>query len=101
MNNKMWQIPLDIQDGEHEYTEYIYFFGTQEDAQRYGESYVTDYFGKDTVNYGDDDWYYNHDGTLAVHFGRAWEFNGVTAMTAKGACCYKVDFSFIKQTSVS
>jgi hypothetical protein len=93
-SNKMWGIPLDIQDGEHEYTEYIYFFGTQEDAQAYGESYVADYFGVgETVCYGrDEDCYYSKDGTLAVRLGGIWEFKWITAMTAKGALSFDIDF---------
>ncbi len=69
MKDTMWKIPLEVRDGENEYTVYVYFFGTGHDAEKYGASYASTFFGFES---GETTWdnidrcWYENGGTRAV-----------------------------------
>jgi hypothetical protein len=89
--NQMWKISIDIQDGENEYVDEIFYLGQIEDAIRYAESYMNDYFGEDT-EWDDRDgcWYSENEERAAAY--DIWPFEHLVAMTEKGTLTYRVDF---------
>ena len=92
--NKMWQIAIGTMDGEHEYETDIYFFGHYEDAERYANSYMSDYWGLGETEYDNiDDCWYNKGGELSAFIYGIYEYRTVVAMTVKGAMAYGLEFS--------
>jgi len=93
--NEMWEIAFEVRDGENEYTDDSnYFFGEYEDAKRYANSYIQDYWGVgETVC---DDWadaYFTKDGCRAVRLFNIQEFNRIVAMTGTDTLTYKLEYS--------
>lgn len=89
---RMWKISIDIQDGENEYIDEAFFYGTRIDATRYAESYMDGYFGTIAPSWDDHDmcWYAENEERSAVY--DLWPYESVTAMSVRGALNFKMDF---------
>jgi hypothetical protein len=89
--NQMWQGWIEIQVGEYQHTENVYFFGIQGDALKYLESYLSTIwgteFGETTWDEQDQAWYSKDRQRAARDIG-VNPFNHITAATAKGTLIY-------------
>ena len=81
----MYDILIDLFDGERGYSEHLYYLGTFDEARRYGNSYLSTIWGegKETVYYDCEDAYYNESLEVSAQLGNITPF-ALTAMTAKG-----------------
>jgi len=93
--NQMWQIEIGIRVGEYEHNEHIYFFGSEEEATRFGQAYVSTIWGegKETTWDDYDACYYSQNGERAASFDGVRPFDNIVAMTDKGTLPYRVTFS--------
>lgn len=89
---EMWEIVIEIQDGERSYNDSVYYFGLEEDAIRYAESYMNDYFGDDETRWDDhDDCWYSSNGELAATY-TVYLYRRIVAMTEKGTFAFDLKF---------
>ena len=89
-DDTMYDIVIDILDGERGYTEHLYYLGTRDEARRYADSYLDTIWGEgdETCHFAGDDEYYNKSMEVAAQLGAISPFQ-LTAMTAKGTLPFR------------
>jgi hypothetical protein len=89
-DDTMYDITIDIIDGERGYTEHLYYLGTSDEARRYANSYLETFWGEgdETVYVDGDDEYFNKSMEVGAQLGTIAPFQ-LTAMTAKGTLPFR------------
>lgn len=89
----MYDIMIDILDGERGYTEHMYYLGTIDGARRYANSYLETIWGEgdETVYIDGDDEYWNKSMEVLARPGGITPFK-LTAMTAKGTLPFEASW---------
>jgi hypothetical protein len=90
--NVMYKISIGMRDGDHEYSDEIFFFGSKRNAELYANSYMVDYLGEDSEYDEFDECWYSDDQTVAAYLYGVWPYETITAMTVKGALTYRMEF---------
>jgi hypothetical protein len=89
--NLMYDIVLTIQDGENEYGDHIYFFGTLDEAALYASSYIADFWGYGECHI-ENDWVFNSTWERAIQVSWIGPYTRIAAMTTKGAFNFEMEF---------
>lgn len=88
---QLYDIVIDITVGEYEHDEHLYYYGTQEDAERYGRAYMTDIWGAGETEYDPEQgWMSKPGGERGAVLAGVYPLDWLPCMTDKGALHIKI-----------